>query len=1003
MTVYPILKTAAAAGFALLLAASVQPQPSVSNELAAAPAPAVRGHVPEAPRSTVAVTDLPPAGRTVHVAAGGNLQEAIDKAAGGDLILLDPGATYEGPFRLPNADHDGWVVIASAAIAHGLPAAGHRVDPSLARLMPKLQASSGPVIEAEPRAHYYRLVGLEIAPAANTFLREVVRFGGDATQADAQPHHLVIDRCYVHGDAARGSRRGIALNGRDMAVVDSHVSDFKEAGADSQAIAGWNGAGPFRIANNYLEGAGENVMFGGADPTIPDLVPSDIEVLHNHLAKPLAWKVDESRREGAWTVKNLFELKNARRVVIDGNLLEYNWPHGQNGFAILFTPRNQDGKAPWSTVEDVVFSNNLVRHVAAGINMLGHDDNYPSGRASRIAIQNNLFEDVGGKWGNGRLFQLLDGMADVTIDHNTAFQTDSIVFGGDHAPHTGFVFQNNIVLANDRGIVASGTTPGTPTLNQYFPRAVVRRNILVGGEAGQYPPDNFFPDSLATMGFVPQPSGDLRLVVARPFARAATDGRDPGADVQALGRAMRVTTPIKVQYEGRPAIKAAFIGAEVGPAALALFAVRPEARSLMLQTPSAEATFWLAALLLVYIYVGYPVVARLRALVKPHARVTAPLEPHVSIVVIAYNEAERIEAKIQNLLALDYPADRLEILVGSDGSTDDTVACARRYESERVKVHAFHRRRGKPAVINALVPRTRGEIVVFADARQRFEPGAVRALVSNFADPSAGVVSGCLVLEERGAAAAGHGSAFYWRYERLIRATESRSGSCVGATGAIYAMRRELFEPIPEDTILDDVVVPIRAVRRGYRILFEPNAKAYDSTSTTAVQEFTRKTRTIAGTFQLFAREPWLLNPARNPLWFETVSHKGLRLTLPLMHAALLAATVLLVGSGWLYQFAGAGQAVFYAAAAAGWTRRHAQRRMMALTLPYTICLLCWATVVGCARFLAKRQQVTWERVPAHPQPVHLAWASASQVHRPRVALAREWWAKVRPQTKVHP
>ena len=164
----------------------------------------------------------------------------------------------------------------------------------------------------------------------------------------------------------------------------------------------------------------------------------------------------------AWAVKNLFELKNARRVLVEGNLFEYNWPHAQNGFAILFTVRNQDGGAPWSVVEDVTFANNVVRHVGAGINILGHDDIHPSQQTRRIAIRNNLFADVGGALGYGRLFQLLDGTRDVIIEHNTAFQTGSRCSAAIDAPHTGFVFENNIVLAND-GHHRLRHRTGTPT------------------------------------------------------------------------------------------------------------------------------------------------------------------------------------------------------------------------------------------------------------------------------------------------------------------------------------------------------------------------------------------------------------------------------------------------------------------------------------------------------------------------------------------------------------
>jgi hypothetical protein len=361
-----------------------------------------------------------------------------------------------------------------------------------------------------------------MTPANDTFLYSIVQLGDSESSAADLPHHIVIDRCYLHGDAKKGTRRGVALNGRDMAVINSMLTDFKEVGADSQAVAGWNGPGPFRIFNNHLEAAGENVMFGGADPNIQGLVPADIEVTRNFMTKPLGWRTGTPGFEGTeWTVKNLFELKNARRVLVDGNILEHNWAQAQNGFAILFTVRNQKGSAPWSVVENVTFSNNVVRHVGAGINILGQDDNQQSQQTRRIAIRNNLFVDVGGAWGgNGRLFQLLDGTRDVTIDHNTASQTGGIVFGGDHAPHSGFVFENNVMPDNRAGFVGSGTAPGKSTLEHYFPGAVVRRNVLAGGNAADYPPDNFFPASLDA--------------VPKRYATSGTDGRPPGVDARLI-------------------------------------------------------------------------------------------------------------------------------------------------------------------------------------------------------------------------------------------------------------------------------------------------------------------------------------------------------------------------------------------------------------------------------------------------------------------------------------
>lgn len=903
---------------------------------------AAEPNLPASPRATVEVPALKAGGHTIPVPTGGDLQKALDEANPGDRIELAAGATYQGPFKLKAKNGGDWIVITTAGAA---PKPGRHVEPSDARTMARLESAGDFVIATEPAAHHYRLVGIEVAPKAGSFVTTLVQFGADETSADATPHHLIVDRCYIHGDPKIGGRRGVAVNGRAIAIVDSYISDFKEVGADSQAIAGWNGPGPIRIANNYLEGAGENVMFGGADPKIPNLVPSDIEIVHNHLAKPLRWKKGDPSFEGVeWSVKNLFELKNARRVVADGNLLEYNWPQAQNGFSILFTVRNQDGAAPWSAIEDVAFTNNLVRHVAAGINMLGRDDNHPSEQAQRILIRNNLFVDIGGSWGGGRLFQMLDGTSGVTIDHNTAFETGGILFGGDHAPHSAFVFQNNIVTLSEHGVTGSGTGEGTESIRRYFPDAIFRRNVIVGGTAGRYPPDNFFPSSLEDAGIAVPRDTDLRLTLARPFSRAATDGRDPGVDMEALSRALDGLAAIGAGVRNRA-------HAALGDDVFGWWA------------PSAL-MFWSSFALLGYVYFGYPMIAAIRARFRPRLRRRAPIEPRVSIIVVAHNEVDRIVSRIENLLALDYPRDRLEIVIGSDGSSDDTVARARRYEALGITVYDFAQRRGKPATVNAVVPLVHGDIVVFADARQRFEPGALRALVANFADPKVGAASGELVLTARqGTGTAGHGASFYWRYEKFIRSAEGRGDSTVGATGAIYAIRRTLFERISEDTLLDDVLIPLRIVKAGYRVVFEPDARAHDLASATAKQEFVRKTRTIAGMFQVLSRETWLLNPFRNRLWFETVSHKVLRLALPMLHAALLISTIALADRGF-FGFMLAAQLTFYGCALIGSLQRDARRRSIVFSAPCAMCVLLWATVVGFYRFVTHRQKVTWERVP---------------------------------------
>jgi hypothetical protein len=469
-------------------------------------------------------------GASIVLRAGDDLQDALDQAQPGDEIVLEAGAVFRGPFTLPRKPHRDWITLRSSAEG-ALPPPGTRVAPSHAPLMPKLESSRGPAVQAAAGAHHFRLVGLEIRPEAGAFLTNLVLLGSDETSFDAVPDSIRIERCWLHGDPARGTRRGVALNSRHTAIVDSHLSDFKEKGADSQAIGGWNGPGPFEIENNHLEGAGENILFGGADPTIPNLVPSDIRIRRNHLTKPLAWKADEPEYAGTpWTIKNLLELKNARRVLIEDNVLEHNWVDGQNGFAVLFTVRNQDGRAPWSTIEDVTFRGNVVRRTASGINILARDNHARSGTARRIVVSNNLLEDVGGeRWGGGgRLLQILDGAADVVVEHNTAFHAGNFVTAAGR-PNPGFVFQNNIVLHNQYGFIGDGTGPGRATLLAYFPGAVFRRNVVVGGDAALYPDDNFFPPTVERLRFDESSGAGRRLSPSSPYRGAATDGKDVGA------------------------------------------------------------------------------------------------------------------------------------------------------------------------------------------------------------------------------------------------------------------------------------------------------------------------------------------------------------------------------------------------------------------------------------------------------------------------------------------
>ncbi len=372
--------------------------------------------------------------------------------------------------------------------------------------------------------------------------------------------------------------------------------------------------------------------------------------------------------------------------------------------------------------------------------------------------------------------------------------------------------------------------------------------------------------------------------------------------------------------------------------------------------------FWIANFLLVYTHVGYPMLLWAWAALRARESHAARFEPTVSILVAAYNEAARIQERIENLLALDYPRDRLEIIVASDGSDDDTLLRAMRYRREGVFVVAYSRRRGKSAVLNNLIPRCEGDIVMLADARQQFERGALRALTAHFADPDVGAVSGELMLTaDAEGPAVGEGVGFYWKYEKFIRRNESRVDSTVGATGAIYAIRRELFKPMPEEIILDDVLIPMKIARQGYRVTFESGARAYDRAAATADGEFTRKVRTLAGNFQLFSREPWLLNPFANRLWVQTVSHKVCRLLSPLCLGAAFGANLFLLDQPF-YRWTFGAQLVLYTAAIGGYLIRNSKKKVRVLNVAYAFCLLNWAAVVGFLRFVDGSQRVTWER-----------------------------------------
>jgi cellulose synthase/poly-beta-1,6-N-acetylglucosamine synthase-like glycosyltransferase len=372
----------------------------------------------------------------------------------------------------------------------------------------------------------------------------------------------------------------------------------------------------------------------------------------------------------------------------------------------------------------------------------------------------------------------------------------------------------------------------------------------------------------------------------------------------------------------------------------------------------ATIVFWSSSAVLAFVYAGYPALLAVIRLVAGRAIQRAAFEPSVCVFITANDEADIIEAKLRNTLALDYPADRLDVVLASDGSVDGTNELARQFEP-RVRVLEFFPRQGKIAAINEGMRQVAADIVVFSDANTFLEPDAVGALVRNFADPDVGAVSGDVVLfGER--AALGPSEDLYYRYERWMQRAESEIGSMIGADGALYAIRRELFDPPQSDTILDDMAIPMGVVKAGRRVVFEGAARAFEQGSESAMEEFARKSRVIAGAMQFMRRRDSAV-PARAPqVILSLVSHKALRWLSPAFGAAALLSTVVLAPTSLLYTTLLGVEGGVLMMGAAGCVPR--LRRIAPIAIAHYFCLVQTAAAYGFIRGLTGRQTVLWQR-----------------------------------------
>lgn len=458
----------------------------VVQALAAAPS----GEVAELPRVRVNTAYTAPL-TAVRVPAGGNLQAAIN--AGG-LVLLSPGVTYAGNFTLPAKMGSAWTVLATDV---PLPPEGTRVGPGSLNFARIVTPNADPAIATVGSASRYRIMGVEVTAAGTvTSLGALVSIGsGGETDPARQPRDIIIDRAYVHGHDSLDLRRCVDLEGAASAVIDSYLSECHSKGSDSQAILTYNTPGPLKISNNYLEGAGENFMAGGADAKNAQMIPADIEFVGNLVVKPAAWF--QSQR---WSVKNLFEIKAGTRVLVEGNTFDGNWVDGQTGHAFMLFSVNQDGSAPWTYASDITIRKNVIRNSSAGFT-LAEGYGTVAAQLARVVVEDNRFESMGSASpyaapGDARyLFGLVGNVRDIRVRHNSyasAGLSNQVVFEG---TVPGLVFENNVVGPAEYGFQNAGE------LATMAPGGVVRGNVLAPATFNdQLPPGNciVWPPSAAT-------------------------------------------------------------------------------------------------------------------------------------------------------------------------------------------------------------------------------------------------------------------------------------------------------------------------------------------------------------------------------------------------------------------------------------------------------------------------------------------------------------------------
>lgn len=535
--------------------------------------PSTNGPIlPTLPQASVNATFPDTTGYTVTNVTPGQLQTAINNAScnpNGTILQLPKGDVETGNFTLPlkTCASGQWIIITTTGVT--LPAQGTRLDPSLfVGQLARLTATvSGPVVATVSNAavNSFWLSGLEIEQAALAGNNEAVDIGYYSATSTQLPSNIIIDRCYIHGKASNPVSRLVDLNGNNVAVVDSYLSEGHQVGFDSQGILTVSG-GPMLIQNNFIEGAAENILFGGtsigsSQPPY-NVFSHDVTIQKNFHYKPLAWRLQNSAYMGiSYSVKNLHEMKQGVRVLIQNDVFENTWVASQVGDAVLFTPSTQSGLN--TVVQDITFRYNLIEHVGGGFQITGRDINLTPQdtmlRTDRILIQNNLLDDInaanyGG--GSGRTAELLLGVNAVTMDHNTVSTLDYMtLFVNNDIPATNFFFTNNIAPKAQYGISANGAGEGNVAITTWLsgpPAGSVATNVLQGATCSNYPASFQCPATIAAIGYANYSGGnggDYRLctsagvpaagcAAASPYAagqpKACQSNTNCGADIPGL-------------------------------------------------------------------------------------------------------------------------------------------------------------------------------------------------------------------------------------------------------------------------------------------------------------------------------------------------------------------------------------------------------------------------------------------------------------------------------------